>query len=155
MSEQQSPSVTVDKKYMREEFTKAFEMAVLAAGDNFIAKWNAKNPSDPVSLRFTPSKGSLPSGNHSRAQMALTFEIKRNFQWNIMSRVTREFPNMATLTKHEDEVAFELWMKMFDEITQIGFASVTSYISPPDGAQTDNKPTTLKGNIQAIPESGV
>lgn len=141
------------QKLLRTQFTEAFKQAVTAAADNFTAKWNNKNPSDPVQVRFTPQKLKIINNPRFRAQMVLTMEVKRNFQWQVMSRVTREFPSTHTMEKHSEEVEFELWMKMFDEITQIGFASVVSYISPPNGTQND-KQTVGTGNFQTIEEPG-
>lgn len=150
-----NPPIAVDKQQLRNEFTKAFEQAVTTAADNFTANWNRKNPTDPVKVRFTLTKHKITTHPRFGAQMILVFEMQRNFQWTPMSRVTREFPNTHVMEKHEAEVTFELWMKMFDEITQIGFASVANYLNPPSNATQDDKQGTAAGNIQAVEDEGI
>lgn len=141
----------VAKTALQQKFNEAFQLAVAAAADNFIAKRNSQYPSDPIDIRFNLTKNKISNNPGTGAQIILTFELKRYFQWNIMSRVTKEFPTVLIMEKHEQEVTFELWMKMFDEITQIGFASVTNYLTQPNHhAQEDDQQGTAKRNIQAV-----
>jgi hypothetical protein len=117
-----------------------------------VADWNEKSPDDPINIRFTQTNIKLKNkqthdGVSIKVQASLTLEIRRNFEWHIISRKISNFTSAKALEDAGVLYELELWSLMFVEITHMGLLSALSLSEYKQQTKHDDHETKACGSI--------